>query len=205
MIDKTGRMTVTQFAAHLGVHHSAVQKAIQTKRITSWERDGKGRTWIDQKAAAAEWARNTDPVEAAKNGKFWLVPPAGVAAAAAAANETARGPISAQVPLDAPEPEAAGRLAGDETDYQAARTKREQANAQLAQLELLRELGVLVPRADVEKAAALAARVVRDAILSVPDRLAPLLAAETDATRIYAHLDNELRHALNGLADRSFA
>jgi len=202
MIDKTGRMTVTQFAAHLGVHHSAVQKAIQTKRITSWERDDKGRTWIDQKAAAAEWARNTDPVEAAKNGKFWLVPPAGVAVAAAA-NETERGPISA--PLDAPEPEAAGRLAGDETDYQAARTKREQANAQLAQLELLRELGVLVPRADVEKAAALAARVVRDAILSVPDRLAPLLAAETDATRIYAHLDNELRHALNGLADRSFA
>jgi hypothetical protein len=41
-----------------------------------------------------------------------------------------------------------------------------------------------------------AARVIREALLNLPARLAPELAAETDSNRIFTRLDAELRQAL---------
>jgi hypothetical protein len=46
------------------------------------------------------------------------------------------------------------------------------------------------------------ARKTRDALLAVPDRIAALLAAETDPARVHAVLSNELKQALHGIADR---
>jgi excisionase family DNA binding protein len=185
-------MTVTEFAKRMGVTRNAVDKAIKSRRITAHRRDGKGRTWINSEAAATEWALNTDPIEAAKNGKLWTVPKADKSAR--------RESQHAEKP--------AGRLppplsAGDEApDFMEARASKEDANAKLAHLELQERLGVLVPKSDVEKAAFAVARTLRDALLTLPDRMAPRLAAETDWAAIRADLDNEIRSALNGLSDR---
>lgn len=189
------RVSTTHFAERMGVSRKAVHKAIASERLKSWGRDEAGRIWIEDDAAAAEWARNTDPVEAAKNGKFWLTPDLAVAEMPAGAAPVA--PVASEVPQMAP-----STSAPEETDYQAARTSRERANADLAHLELQKQLGTLVSKAEVEKASFAVARVVRDAFMTLPDRLAPRLAAESDLARIHADLENEIRYILNGLSDR---
>jgi phage terminase Nu1 subunit (DNA packaging protein) len=45
------------------------------------------------------------------------------------------------------------------------------------------------------------ARAVRDGLLNLPDRLAGELAAESDARRVHARLDDELRKALETMAE----
>ena len=57
-----------------------------------------------------------------------------------------------------------------------------------------------MPVDDVKKAAFGTACRVRDSTLNIPDRVAPILAAEMDAARMHALLTDELRQALEHLA-----
>jgi hypothetical protein len=183
-------ITVNAFAKRMGVTRYAVTKAMRDKRIKSFRKDDKGVLMIDAVKAADEWARNTDPVAAAKAGKVWPLPSA---PRESHAEKPAGGP---------PPPLPAGDEAPDAPDFMEARASKEDANAKLAHLALQERLGVLVPKADVEKAAFGVARMLRDALLHLPDVMAPRLAAESDWSVIRADLDNEIRTALNGLADR---
>jgi hypothetical protein len=45
------------------------------------------------------------------------------------------------------------------------------------------------------------ARTVRDALLNIPDRVAAELAAEADASKVHARLDDEIRKALVSLSE----
>lgn len=63
-------MKLRAYARHRGVTLAAVQKAVETGRVTAVRRNEKG--WlvgIDQEQADREWAERTDPSEAAKNGQ----------------------------------------------------------------------------------------------------------------------------------------
>jgi hypothetical protein len=53
----------------------------------------------------------------------------------------------------------------------------------------------------VRKSMADAGRTVRDGILGLPDRLATVLAAESDAKKIHVTLKTELSRELEALAD----
>ncbi len=57
----------------------------------------------------------------------------------------------------------------------------------------------MVDRESVEREAFRVARVVRDAMLSLPDRLAALVTAETDQAKNHAILTKEIMAALKGL------
>jgi len=92
-----------------------------------------------------------------------------------------------------------------EPSYQEQRAKRESYQAALTRLDLLERMGRLTSTEGVEKAAGAAARMVKEALLVIPDRVAALVAAETDPARVHAILTNEIRQALSGLADRSSA
>jgi hypothetical protein len=83
--------------------------------------------------------------------------------------------------------------------YNEARAKHMSIKAQLAQLELDKAKKALVSTQEVYKAQFDIARKVRDAILSIPDRLSNVLASEMDAFTIRELLDTELRKALEGL------
>lgn len=72
-------------------------------------------------------------------------------------------------------------------------------------LKLAEEAGKLVDVAQVRAAAFRTGRVVRDALLVLPDRLAARLAAETDAERVRILLEAEVRVALTALADSALA
>jgi hypothetical protein len=52
----------------------------------------------------------------------------------------------------------------------------------------------------MQRAAMEVARATQTALMRLPERLSPLLAAETDPVRCRALLEHELRMALDGLA-----
>ena len=81
-------------------------------------------------------------------------------------------------------------------DYNKARAELTEIKAKIAQLEYEKAQGIYVPVKDTEKAAFDCARVTRDKILAVSDRLCNVLAAETDSQQVRELLDNELRKAL---------
>ena len=98
---------------------------------------------------------------------------------------------------------------GDESDvfgaaqYNKARAVREHYQARLAKLEYEQKVASLVSRDEVKIAAFNTMRQFRDAMLNIPDRLAAMLAAETEAAKCYEILATEIRKALNDFADAS--
>lgn len=83
--------------------------------------------------------------------------------------------------------------------YNKARTIEAQYRAALTKLDYEDRTGSYVSLDEVRTAAFNLARTVRDAVLNVPDRVAPILAAETDPQKINAILARELRIALEEL------
>jgi hypothetical protein len=89
---------------------------------------------------------------------------------------------------------------GSEEGFQEARTRREIAEANLAEMREAELEGKLI-RVEVIRAA-WAKRVAstRDALLQIPSRLAPTLAAQSDVDQVARLLEEELRQALAELS-----
>lgn len=87
--------------------------------------------------------------------------------------------------------------ADDQMSYHVAKTLREVAEAKLAQLKLAEQRGDLIRRADMERIVGTMAAGLRESVLQIKARLAPLLAAESDVMKVSAMLDAELRAALD--------
>jgi hypothetical protein len=79
------------------------------------------------------------------------------------------------------------------------RIKSEVERGRLLELKAKVEAGKYVDADEMKVAAFNKARIVRDALLSIPDRLAAVLAAETDARQVHALLAAEVRQALEEL------
>lgn len=113
----------------------------------------------------------------------------------ATSNESAKTDTAIEAPPDAPA----------NSEYYAHRAKREEFSAKTAELEYFQKIGVLVPAAGVRKAAFDAGRQLRDKLLGIPDRVAPLLAAERDPVRVHAALTTEITRTLHELTRRTAA
>jgi len=85
--------------------------------------------------------------------------------------------------------------------YLEARTARERAEAELAQIKAMEARGALVSREKVRQELARRLSGLREALLQIPSRLDAVLAAETDAGRVHALLEDELYAALAGVAE----
>jgi phage terminase Nu1 subunit (DNA packaging protein) len=85
-------------------------------------------------------------------------------------------------------------------DYLKSRARREQAEADMAEMRAAELAGQLVSAERVRLAASRMARMLRDAVLGVPSRIAPTIAAETDAHLIEQALLASLRRALDDTA-----
>ena len=81
-----------------------------------------------------------------------------------------------------------------------SQAKKEEFRAKLVELEYEERVGTLVRKDAVEEEAFRVGRLVRDAVLNVPARLAGILAAETDQRKAHDLLEAELRQALESLA-----
>ena len=85
-------------------------------------------------------------------------------------------------------------------DYSRARAVRESYLARLAKIDYEERTGRLVSKDEVQVAAFNRFRQFRDQMLNLPDRLAAMLAAETDPAKVYEILASEIRKALNEFA-----
>ena len=89
----------------------------------------------------------------------------------------------------------ANKLSGIDS-YARQRTILTQYKAELAKIELDKAKGMVVDADQVRRAAFDTARRVRDTILNLPDRIAPLVATADGVHAIRTLLDTELRKAL---------
>ena len=165
-------LSLRGYAKHRGMSLKAVQKAIQSERIRTTA-DGK----IDPAQADADWERNTGPKAQKTNARS--SPPARQATTA----------------VPAPEPMAGG------LDYARARAVRENYLARLAKIEFEERSGKLISRDEVQVAAFNRFRTFRDGMLNISDRVAAVLAAETDTAKVHGLLTTEIRKALHEFAD----
>jgi hypothetical protein len=82
-----------------------------------------------------------------------------------------------------------------------SRIKSEVERAKLLEIKARVEAGKYIAAEDVKIAAFNRARVVRDALLNIPERLAAMLAAEADERRVHQILVTEIRAALEELTN----
>ena len=84
--------------------------------------------------------------------------------------------------------------------YSRARAKKETHNAKLAELQERQLAKELIEKTQVEYEATRAARLVRDAMLAIPDRVCSLLVG-LDEKEINKRLSKEIRDSLKGVSD----
>ncbi len=91
---------------------------------------------------------------------------------------------------------------GEGSDYWANKTRREAAEASIAELKLAELAEKLVLRSEVERVVFTAARVLRDQLLSIPPRLGATLAPIADQREIEERIAAELRVGLRAFAQQ---
>lgn len=99
------------------------------------------------------------------------------------------------------EPDAGDRGHGGKggSGYWWNKSKREAAEAQLAEMKVLREAAALTPTAGIRKEATETARRTSNAMLAIPDRSATVLASMTSPAEIHRYLTGEIQKALREL------
>ena len=139
-----------------------------------------------------EWAR-TQGLEPGRHGK----PPR---LAILAGQESKPSGPTAGDPID-DRPPAAGDTAAELLRKEAlAKAKKEHWKAAIDRLKALQLEGVLVHRDEVTAEHAQMVQRARARLLALPGAVAAALAAETDARKIEAHLDSQIRLALEDLS-----
>lgn len=164
-------ITQAEYARVRGVSRQAIWQAIRTGRLTARE-DGR----IELSKADAELLDNTDFSQ--------------VRLFAGEPRTAARAPI--EPPRTAAPPKPA-RARGPARTFNAARTEREEFQAQIARMDLDERRGLLVEAAAVRRVQLGIARAARNLLLSLPSRIADKLAAISDPDECRRVLLEEIR------------
>lgn len=163
------------------VSPEAVRKAIKSGRLAaSVTYDAKGWPRIDPEVADGEWGSFTHPTHGG--------------------NRLAKEAPAKETPVTDDEP-AAPKLGGSAAQtFAQSRAVKEAYLARLAKLEFEEKSGKLINADGMKNEAFKMARIVRDSILNIPDRISAELAAETEPFKVHKLLSDELRKALEALA-----
>ena len=103
-------------------------------------------------------------------------------------------------PPDGPKPPKRNGPIPQGDNLYAAQKRRMIALAIREEIRNRQKLGELVERALVEKEWFTLGRQVRDALMNIPARLAGVVASEKNQEKCFAHIEREIRQALEGLA-----
>ncbi|MEE9356252.1 MAG: hypothetical protein V3U75_11735 [Methylococcaceae bacterium] len=83
--------------------------------------------------------------------------------------------------------------------YTEARTEEKKLKIELLELDVALKKGQMVLTEDVENAAFSAARELRDRMLNIPDRVAAIVAAETDEVKVRDYITEQIEAELNAV------
>jgi phage terminase Nu1 subunit (DNA packaging protein) len=197
-----------KIAARLGCSHTYIQKLIARGTISAGALNEKGR--IDPEVALSEILASVDDSISCITGAAaeWLtelregkVPAAVKQIAKAPKKKPARkaAPKKPKV-ADEADPEDKQGQSGDQESIIEANRRDAIAKANMREIKEAEAKKLLVSARDVELEAFARARQLRDAILAIPDRIAPIIAAETDEHTVRQTIDTELRNVLRDLA-----
>ena len=179
-------VTFSEFSLLKGCTKAAVTYAVKS-RIAAAVVEKDGKRWLDRDLALELWNRNTLRNNSAKVSQPDPVEP--VAAPPPARSRAEVEKRLAQLPDDAiPE-------------LNESRARREHYQAELAKLDVDHRRSELVAADAVKKEAFNVAKTVREALINIPDRVANLLAAESDASAIHMALTQEITQALERLVN----
>jgi hypothetical protein len=215
--------SIRAFGRRVGRSHPTIIQAIEEGRITAVKRDpatGKvlGVVW---RIAVGEYQGNTDPTQAERSGAAPLYTSPAKAPADVSESATSSQGHQESRPA-APGPSGGGELfpgsdasaaAGaafkqgkeDPHGYLEHRARTEQYRSKQAELEYLKDLGLLVPAVDAREANFRRYRMLRDKLLNIPDRVATILAAERDPARVHQQLTVEIKRVLSELSNDATA
>lgn len=188
-------ISVREYARRKGISHTAVNRAINDRRlVNSIAKDSKGRWKIaDENLADQEWAANTS--QASPRNRI--------------SGETKRNKATASTPYEPREPNGAPPALGippaaadlpDEKvsarggpSYAVSQAVRVAYQARMAKLEYEKEIGKLIPADAVRVAMFNVARKCRDMLMGMPDRVAPLVLGSPSLFEIQRVLTDEVR------------
>lgn len=183
---KTKMVSLRGLSRELGVTKRAVEQAIEYGRITPDKTEKHGsviRYFFDVVKAKLDWENNTDQSQK-------------------------HAPTRREMGLG-PQPWHGEGTKGQEretknkelTNFNEIRTERERVNLEIERIELEKLEGSIV---DVELAKELLFKLsntVSQSILAVCDRVAPIVAAESDTKKVRDIIKGELQNALSAFAD----
>ena len=151
----------------------------------------------------ARWAQAGRLTQIKREGKAYVIPdPQALDREIASVKAPDRGGASPGTQVD----ESLRRQQADERavpSFARSRAIREAFAAKLSELEFKQRSGKLVDKAELKMRLAKVHMGVRDALRTIPDRVAPIVAAETDQAAIHALLLKEIGQALEGLSGSS--
>ena len=193
-------ISFSDFARLKGVSAPAVTTACKS-RITDAIVERNGKRMLDRDKALELWDRNTKrngservSASAKDRDRRELEPDAAGAPPPPAVHvPDATGDQLKSLIMGLPEDQIPG--------LDVSRERKEHYNAELARLQALKEREELVPTADVKRMASTLGRQIRDNILAIPNRVAPLLAAARDSAEVHRLLSEELSTALRVLSN----
>jgi len=182
--------SLRSFAEYKGVSLAAVQRAIKDGRIIA-----QNNRIMDFETAAADWDKNTI---ATKSRLKRDQKSRGLTSDFDAIEEAARraenpGKKIKNVIPGEPGSETGG---GNSSALVKARTANEGFKAKINQLEYQKRAGELIEVSQAKKIFLTVATEVKERFLSIPDRIADILAAEKNPVEIRNTLDTEIRAAL---------
>ena len=147
----------------------------------------------------ARWAQDGRLTTLKREGRSYVIPdPQALDREIAAAKSPDRGGRTPGTQID----ESLRRQQADERaipSFARSRAIREAFAAKLSELEFKQRSAKLVDKAELKLKLTKLHMGVRDALRTIPDRVAPIVAAETDQAKIHALLLKEIGQALEGL------
>jgi hypothetical protein len=176
-------VSMREYARRRGVSAMAVSKAAKTGRIKL--EGGK----VDVETADRDWPANTNPGQSAFKASL----------EAAALEAMSTGAIPGEHP---PEGESNGKNGNGHTVlYGASRATREMYLSRIAEIDYKKQTGELVAADTVRALAFKASRAARESLISIPERLAPVLAGESNQFEVHRLLSEEIRRVCDELAN----
>lgn len=191
-------VSVTEFAAERQVSRTRVYQWLADGRIARL--DGTGQ--IDADDAHARLKAHLDQTKGIR--RDGNVTSSGPAGAAAAGRREEGGDQRDLLDASRHPPERAGAGAAPEEaeeGYWQHKTRSAKADAELKEMQVLERAGALTSAEAVRKEASETARMLRNALLAIPDRLAPVLDPASPS-RAHKLLTDELQKVIRELIGR---